>query len=176
MKLSYLLRLAPLFLRGTSGGGLSSDFSERGAITDAILAFYQSLDDKSESLMRSVTTKEFIFDGSQFAEIGLGPPVPIVGQDTIAPFLLAALNMTTSHHVSNFRIQVHEKKQANLTAYVLAHHYKQIEKLREDPRNQYIMGNKVEASVIKDKGKWKLNSIKLLPFWQSGNTNVMGLS
>jgi hypothetical protein len=175
MELAYVFTLATLLLGGTGYASFTFDVVERDAITDTALAFYQSLDDKSESLMRSVTTQDFVFNGSLFAEVGLGPSVPIVGQDVVAPFLLAALNMTTSHHISNFRIQLHTKDQAKLTAYVLAHHYKQLGQFTDDPRNLYIMGNKIEGSAVKDKGKWKLNWVKILPFWQSGNIEVMGL-
>ena len=175
MKLSQILILTPLFSIGTSCTTCGpSDLCGREAIIDTVLVFTQSLDDKSESLMRSVTTEDITFDGTLFSDIGLGAPEPLVGQDVVAPSLLGVLTMATSHHLSNFRIQL-DADRANLTAYVLAHHHKQLEDPRENPRNIYVMGNRWQAGVVRDKGKWKLEWLKILPVWQSGNIAVMGL-
>ncbi|KAK0733087.1 hypothetical protein B0T26DRAFT_669536 [Lasiosphaeria miniovina] len=177
MKLSHILSLIPLFLMGTPSGAtrLSSGLTDREAIIDTVLAFGQSLDDKNESLMRSVTTQGIIFDGTLFADIGLGAPEPLVGQDVVASSLLGVLTMATSHHLGNFRIQPLDLNRANLTVYVLAHHHKQLEDPRQNPRNLYVMGNRWQAAVVKDKGNWKLGWLKILPVWQSGNIAVMGL-
>ncbi|KAK4033727.1 hypothetical protein C8A01DRAFT_39813 [Parachaetomium inaequale] len=178
MKLFHIFALAPLFLTGTSGTTHSpSALTDREAIIDTLLAFTQSLDDKNETLLRTVTTTNIIFDGTLFADIGLGGREPVVGQDALVPSLLGVLTMPTSHHLSNFRVQLLDAAHAdhaNLTAYVLAHHHKLLEEPRENLRNLYVMANRYQASMVRDKGKWKLEWLKLLPVWQSGNRAVMG--
>src|SRR5688572_29004863 len=109
MKLSQIITLTPLFLCPT----------DRESSIDTALAFGQTLDEKSEAFMRSVTTKNIIFDGTLFAGIGLGGREPLVGQDVIAQSVLGVLTMPTSHHLSNFGVQLDRADHANLTAYVL---------------------------------------------------------
>ena len=175
MKLLHLLAIATFCIASTRGATRPNDFADREAIIDTALTFYRSLDEKSESLLRSTTTKDLIFDGTLFAEIGLGAPDPLVGQNVIAPSLIAALSMTTMHNLANFRVEV-EANHANVTAYVLAYHYKELEQPRENPWNNYLMGNKFEGRVVKEKGIWKLGMVKISPFFQSGNIVVMGLN
>jgi hypothetical protein len=139
------------------------------------LLFTQSLDDKSESLMRSVTTQDVVFGGTLFADIGLGAPAPLIGQDVIVESLLGLLTMPTSHHLSHFRVQV-SGSQANLTAYLLSHHYRLLEQPRENPRNKYEMANRYQAGVVREGGGWKIEWLKVIPAWQSGNLAVMGLN
>jgi hypothetical protein len=178
MKLFHVLALAPLFLTGTSGTAHHPPaLTDREAIIDTLLAFTQSLDDKNETLLRTVTTQDIVFDGTLFADIGLGGREPVVGQDAIVSSLLGVLTMPTSHHLSNFRVQQLDgghANRANLTAYVLAHHHKLLEEPRENPLNLYVMANRYQAGMVRDKGKWKLGWLKLLPVWQSGNRAVMG--
>lgn len=175
MKPLQLLAVTILCLTGTSSATSLKPSADQEAIINTASTFYRSLDEKSESLLRSVTTKDLIFDGTLFADIGLGTPNPLVGQDAIAPFLIAALsNMTTMHNLANFRLEV-DASYTNVTAYVLAYHLKVLEQPRENPRNNYLMGNRFQGSVVKEKGTWKLGKVKLFPFFQSGNIEVMGL-
>jgi len=172
MKLFQFFAITTLCIASTSGAALRNNFVDQQAIIETASALYRSLDEKSETLMRSTTTKDLIFDGSLFADIGLGAPEPLVGQDIIVPNLLAALSMTTMHNLANFRVEV-DGNRANVTCYVLAYHCKQLEEPRENPRNNYLMGNKFEGSVVREKGTWKLGKVKLSPFFQSGNIAVM---
>ena len=153
------------------------DFPDREAIIDTVHTFYRSPDEKNESLLRSATTKDLIFDGTLFADIGLGAPDPLVGQDMIAPFLITALSMKTMHNLANMRVDFEvDGNHAHITAYVLAYHYKELQQPRENPRNNYLMGNKFQGSIVREMGSWKLGMVKLSPFFQSGNIAVMGLN
>jgi hypothetical protein len=175
MKFS-ILTLAAICLTGTSATTRPQpqQLTPREAIIDTALLFYRSLDLKSESLMRSVTTKTLSFDGSLFADIGLGLPEPIHGQDNVVPAVLAALQMTTMHNLQNFRVEIDGAK-GNFTSYVVAYHYKKLMEPRQNPVNVYMMGNLFEGNVVKEKEEWLLDAIKLTPFLQSGNIEVMGL-
>ncbi|KAF2655147.1 hypothetical protein K491DRAFT_693170 [Lophiostoma macrostomum CBS 122681] len=153
----------------------TASLTNHEAIIDTALLFYRSLDLKSESLMRSITTSNITFNGTLFASIGLGLSEPLVGQENVVPALIGALPMTTMHNLQNFRVEV-EGGRGNVTAYVLAYHYKQLEEPRENPRNNYLMGNRLEGSVVRGEGVWKFEFVRLEPFFQSGNIDVMGLS
>ncbi|KAM0542624.1 hypothetical protein ACHAPJ_012703 [Fusarium lateritium] len=165
-------------LCGTSiGSSVPPSPSVREEIVDSILALTQSFDDKNETLLRASLADDVIFDGELFADIGLAGPDPIIrGRNDVAKQLLAALSMTTTHHISNFRIQMGDNKQANFTVYALACHYKELEDPRENPKNHYIMGTRYEGGLRKEKGAWKLVRFRPRPVWQSGNINVMGLN
>lgn len=177
MKLSNIFATAMLLLGTANGASHSPPAQEPTAVIDTLLAFYRSVDLKSATLMRSVTTPNLIFDGTAFASIGIGAPTPLVGQDIIVPGLLASLSMTTMHNVGNFQVNFVGKERANVTAYVLAYHYKEMEGPRENPRNNYLMGNLFAGSAVKGKGDamWRFESVRLEPFFQSGNIAVMGL-
>jgi hypothetical protein len=107
MKLASISGLAALFFTGIHSASTHLvDLVEKDAVTTTILSFYRSLDEKSEALMRSVTTTDLVFDGTLFAAIGLGAPAPLVGIDIIAPGLLAAFtNITTMHNVGTFHVE-----------------------------------------------------------------------
>jgi hypothetical protein len=133
MKLSSIITLVGLYLTGTSSASTrSTNLVDQDAVITTTLTFYRSLDEKSEALMRSVTIKNLIFDGTLFADIGLGAPTPLSGQANIIPGLFASLRMTTMHNADHLH--------ANVTAYVLAYHYKQLKDPRENPRNNYLIG------------------------------------
>ncbi|KAJ4348665.1 uncharacterized protein N0V89_010043 [Didymosphaeria variabile] len=174
MKLFPILSSTALFLSGVHA--IAAGPSTREAITDTLLTFYRSLDLKSESLLRSTTTPDLVFDGTAFASIGVGAPDPMVGQDVIAPALIASLPMTTSHNLANLRVVFHlEGAKANVTAYVLAYHYKLLSEPAESTSNVYLMSNFVEGLARRESGVWKLERVRLEPFFQSGNLEVMGL-
>jgi hypothetical protein len=176
MKLSHSFTLAPLLLTGVSSTRFQTDLADRQAIIDTLIAFSRSLDDKSPPLMRSVTTKDLVFDGTLFADIGLGLPEPLVGQDAVGTALFGALTMPTAHYLSNFHLQRDRgANHANLTAYALATHHKQLEEPRQNPNNLYVQSNRWHAGLVKDKGEWKIEWFKVQPVWQSGNIVVMGL-
>ncbi|KAJ4289531.1 hypothetical protein N0V90_010860 [Kalmusia sp. IMI 367209] len=177
MKLSKSLSFTTILFsatHATPNPGSSAALTPRESIVDTLLTFYRSLDVKSESLFRSVTTSDLIFDGTAFASIGVGAPEPMVSQDIIAPALIASLNMTTSHNLVNFQVQI-DDQYANITAYVLAYHWKLLEEPRQNPLNNYLMSNWVEGNVRRENDTWKLEKVKLKPFFQSGNIEVMGL-
>ncbi|KAF2635176.1 hypothetical protein P280DRAFT_473929 [Massarina eburnea CBS 473.64] len=184
MKIHYLLTATAIFDTTISlSQPLSSSYTDHAAITSTVLTFYRSIDLKSASLMRSTTTPSLIFDGTAFASIGIGAPEPLVGQDIIVPGLLASFaNLTTMHNVGNFNVTfiAGEKERANVTAYVLAYHYREVEMPTESPRNNYLMGNLFVGSVVQGEGNrgmdWKLERVELRPFFQSGNIEVMGLT
>ena len=149
--------------------------ADRDAIIETIHTFYRSVDTKNQSLMRSVTTSEITLDGTLFVDLGIGMSEPIVGQDILVPALAASLtNITTMHNVGNFSVQLHGDR-ANVSYYVQAYHYKKLEEPRENPRNVYLMGNHLFGDIVKEKGEWKFEHIKVAPFFQSGNIAVMGL-
>ncbi|KAL1602533.1 hypothetical protein SLS60_005949 [Paraconiothyrium brasiliense] len=174
MKLSHVLASTSLFLSRTHAIGVGLP-TTREAIIDTLLTFYRSLDLKSESLLRSTTTSDLVFDGTAFASIGVGAPEPLVGQDVIAPALIASLPMTTSHNLANLHVSFTSDGKANVTAYVLAYHYKKIAQPAESSRNVYLMSNWVEGVARREGGVWKLERVKLEPFFQSGNAEIMGL-
>ncbi|KAF1948776.1 hypothetical protein CC80DRAFT_556030 [Byssothecium circinans] len=189
MKLSCLLPKATLILHTASSQPtpvISS--ADTADIASTLLLFYRSLDLKSDPLLRTITTTNFTFDGTAFSSIGIGAPVPLVGQDVIIPGLLEGFkNLTTMHNVGNFNVTAYngnkkgdrhaEEERANATAYVLAYHYKALEVPRESPRNNYLMGTLFLGDLVKkgEKGKWKFERVELKPFFQSGNSDVMGL-
>jgi hypothetical protein len=162
---------------------------DHAAIVSATLLFYRALDLKNETLLRSITAPHLVFDGALFASIGVGAPEPLVGQDIIAPGLIAALDMTTMHNVGNFVVNVDGDggdggvEHANVSAYVLAYHYRRVEEPAENPRNRYLMGNEFRGGLVRSgngtgdgKGReWMFEWVKLFPFFQDGNKEVMGL-
>jgi hypothetical protein len=174
MRASHFITPLTLLLSLASANKFPSN--DRDAISDTTLTFYRSLDKKNETLFRSVATNNLVFDGTLFATIGVGAPEPLVGLDIIAPSLIAALNMTTMHNVGNFVVDV-GAQHANVSAYVLAYHYKQLEEPRENPRNRYLMGNEFKGGLVREKGngKWRFEWVKVFPFFQDGNIAVMGL-
>lgn len=174
MKYYHVLTLLPLLGVANCTPIASFPVTEREAIIDTMLAFTQSLDDKNKTLMRSVTTEDLIFDATLLADIGLGAPEPLQGHELVADSLLSILTMDTLHHLGNFRIDMNCNN-ANLTAFALAHYYRHLKDPRENPENKYEMENRYEAGVVKGKGGWKLEWLKILPIWQTGNFAVMGL-
>jgi hypothetical protein len=190
MKFPQILPLLALSLSATTQS-TSLSLTDHNAIISTTLQFYRSLDLKSPSLLRSATTPNITFDGSLFVSIGLGLPEPLVGQDVVVPALVGALPMTTMHTLANFYVEVEGEevgeeeggvragggRRANVSAYVLAYHYKQVEEPRENPRNNFLMGNRFEGRVVKGDGDgmWRLEAVRLEPFFQSGTIEVMGL-
>jgi hypothetical protein len=174
MKLSHMFTLAPLLLTSVRSTPSQTDLADRQAIIDTLVAFSRSLDDKNRPLMRSVTTKDLVFDFTLFVDIGFGYPEPIVGQDVVEEALFSALTMPTSHYLSNFHLQ-RDANHANLTAYALATHHKQLEEPRQNPNNLYVQSNRWHAGMVRDRGEWKVEWMKVEPVWQSGNLAVMGL-
>ncbi|KAF1979203.1 hypothetical protein BU23DRAFT_150269 [Bimuria novae-zelandiae CBS 107.79] len=175
MKLPTLLTLASaaLHVYATPAGPSSHE-----AIAAPLYAFYRALDLKSAPLLLLSTTEDLVFDGTAFASIGIGAPVPLVGQDVIVPSLLSSLKMTTMHNLAN--VQVEEvggggEGRANVTAYVLAYHHKELFKPSSNTGNVYLMGNLAAAGVVRKEGGWKVEKLTLIPFFQSGNKVVMGL-
>lgn len=150
--------------------------NNQDAIIDTVLTFTQSLDDKSESLLRSATAANIIFDGTLFADIGIGALEPLVGQDSVVLLLQAFEGMSTSHHLTNFRVTVDGQSHANFTAYAQAYHYSRLEEPRENPKNIYLMGNRYAGGLVKADDEWKLDYFKIHPVWQSGNIAVMGIT
>lgn len=173
------MKLSPLSILAVAGAVAASSCNiphetEKDAVIDTVLKFTQSLDDKSELLLRSATSPDVVFDGSLFVDIGLGQPEPLVGQETVA-LLLQALTMVTSHHLGNFRVTIDGQSHANFTAYAQAYHYARLEEPRENANNIYLMGNRYQGSTVKIDDEWKLSYFKVFPVWQSGNIAVMGL-
>jgi hypothetical protein len=44
-----------------------------------------------------------------------------------------------------------DKKQANFAVYALAIHFKELEELREDPNNHYVVGARYEGGLRREK-------------------------
>jgi hypothetical protein len=38
------------------------------------------------------------------------------------------------------------------------------------------MGNRLEGGLVKEQDTWRIEGVKLYPFFQSGNIEVMGLN
>lgn len=83
--------------------------TDREAVIQAVLGFTESLDLNSPSLLRENTTPDFVFDRTALvAALGLGGSGEVDrGQEAVIKRVLVEVGgMTTSHHVSNFRVRV----------------------------------------------------------------------
>ena len=83
--------------------------------------------------------------------------------------------MDTSHHVSNIRAKLDEhEKEAEVTCYVIAEHYKAGE--GQDPQKSMCLSvaARYRADVIQDEkaGLWKIKRVELVTLWSAGDLGV----
>jgi len=165
--------------------------SPHQSITSTITSFFHALDTKNESLVRTLTTPTITFDASAFSSLGFAFTAPLVGRDTVAPAVIAAVhNLTTSHNLSNLRIKVQGDKDedvddeqdsrtcpstADAAFYVLAWHWRRIQEDRAAPGNVYLMSNRYEVGLVREGGNWAMEVFRIFPIFQMGNKEVMGM-
>src|SRR6202012_909960 len=105
---------------------LGPGLTPREAASDALYRFTQALDDNDSTLLRSSVTLDAMVDRSGLSP-GTGRDLPPTqGIELIDRFVLGTIGpMDTSHHVSNIRVKLdQDEKEAEVTCYVIAEHYK----------------------------------------------------
>jgi hypothetical protein len=121
--------------------------SDREAVIDAATRFVLALDDADMDLLQSSMTEDMVMDLTPFNPAGFDYK-PMHGRDTIAIALMKVVGtgMDTTHHISNFRIDVNGDE-ASFRCYVLAQHFRKGHGMGETFTDYYLMGNKYKGAA-----------------------------
>ena len=95
------------------------------------------------------------------------------GRDQIASTLLKGIGaIDSSHTLNNFRVDVKER-QATVTCYALAQHYRAGEGPTPDTR-EFLMCNRYRADVVPGgEGLWRIKSMAIRCAWSTGDLGVL---
>ena len=116
-----------------------SGLSDREAAVEAVLRFFEGLDDADASLVHSAFTPDATVDLSPISNIGT-PFSELSGRDTIVDRLLKSVGpLDSTHHLSNFRVNVIGDS-ATLTCYALAQHFRTSQGPLPEERRYFLMG------------------------------------
>ena len=158
---------------------LGPGLTPREAASDAIYRFTQALDDNDSILLRSSVTLDAMVDRSGLSSVTGRDLPPTQGIELIERFVLGTIgSMDTGHHVSNIRVKLDEyEKEAEVTCYVVAEHYKAGEGQNPEKSRCLSVGTRYRADVVEEKkeGLWKIKKIDLVTLWSVGDLSVFGL-
>jgi hypothetical protein len=155
---------------GNDGG-----LTDREAVIDAVVRFVCSLDEADPDMLASSITEDMVMDLTPFSQIGRKYE-PLKGKETVVSTLMknVGTNLDSTHHVSNFRIELNGDE-ANLRCYALAQHYRKGHGPGDKYTDYYLMGNKYDCTIVRDGGVWKIKTFVLIPAWTQGNPSVMNV-
>lgn len=156
---------------------LGPGLTPREAATDASYRFTQALDDNDSILLRSSVTLDAMVDRSGLSSVTGRDLPPTPGIDLIERFVLGTIGpMDTGHHVSNVRVKLNEnEKEAEVTCYVIAEHYRAGEGQNPEKSTCLRVGTRYRAYVVEEKeGLWKIKNVNLVTLWSVGDLSVFG--
>ena len=153
---------------------LGPGLSAREGAMDAIYRFVEGLDRADEDLLRSA----FASDGA----IDLSGLTPCTGKtygesrgiEAIVNSVFAHVGpMDSEHHLSNFRVKLNsDQREAEVTCYAWAQHFKSGEGQDPTKRDYLVFGNWYWADVVKEgtseDALWRIRRIELTNIWSEG--------
>ena len=152
-----------------NAGGLT----DREAAMDAIIRFVCALDNGDEDLMNSAFTEDIVVDLSPFRKVGMRYD-PVEGRKAVVDRMMTAVGkpLDTTHSATNLRCTVSGDK-AELTACILAQHFRGGEGPSPEYQDFYFFGNQYEASLVRAGELWRVKKLLIAPAWTFGKPEVM---
>ena len=137
-------------------------------VTDALLRFGAGVDDGDRQLLATAFTGDAVVDfGPCGLKMGLDFSLMTGGEAIIAFLGTTARTQTTSHVVTNARVQV-EGPEARLLALVDAMH-----RPKQDPSRHCRMMNWYKVTLVKDQNFWRMRHLVIDNLWFTGDPNIL---
>lgn len=138
------------------------------AVVDTLYRFAAGLDQRNNELLASAFAADAVSDfGPAGKKAGFEYPV-LQGRDTIVAALTSSLGpVDTTHSVSNPRVHIDGQK-ATLDALVEAQHVPS-----NDPSRHYLMKNRYDVELIKEREVWVIQRVTIDNVWRSGDPAVL---
>ncbi|GGH26931.1 hypothetical protein GCM10007423_12280 [Dyadobacter endophyticus] len=138
------------------------------AVVDTLYRFAAGLDQRNNELLASAFAADAVSDfGPAGKKAGFEYPV-LQGRDTIVAALTSSLGQVdTTHSVSNPRVHIDGQK-ATLDALVEAQHVPS-----NDPSRHYLMKNRYDVELIKEREVWVIQRVTIDNVWRSGDPAVL---
>lgn len=152
----------------SNAGGLT----DREAAIDALIRFVCALDEADSDLSASSLTEDAIME-LKFSHNGASNRI-VNGRETIVKLLMDAVGkpLDTTHMATNIRCSV-EGDKANLSATILAQHFRLGEGPGAEYKDYYLFGNLYNCSVVREEDYWKINKVTIKASWTLGEPSVM---
>lgn len=146
----------------------ATDVEDRLDIADTLYRFAAGLDEKDPALFASVWAADAIHDFSAGAR-ALGLEFgPVVGRDAIVDTFIPALAPhTTTHTISNPRIELHGDTATAITLTEAVHLTK------PDHARQLLAKNRYDVELRREAAGWKITRLKISNVWWSGDISVL---
>jgi SnoaL-like domain len=151
----------------------TSTAADHHAVTDALLRFANGMDTDDEALIASAFAENGIADFTPAAaRVGMQFPV-LEGRGAIVAALVPfAAGLTTSHSVTNARVNV-QGNSATLYALVEAQHLPAGDKSR-----YFLMKNQYRVELVRDNNddkntQWVIRRMTIDNLWSDGDLAVM---
>jgi ketosteroid isomerase-like protein len=168
MKKVLLAVLAWLIAIPAAAAATQPSYKDRIAIVDALYRFGAGQDTDDAALFESAFAKDAALDFTgPAARLGVQMSV-MKGRDNIVKTIMSTVShLDTTHTVTNPRVEV-KGNTATMFALVEAQHLP-----KNDHKSNLLLKNIYRVSLVRERGKWVIQDMKIDTVWFNGDPAVL---